>query len=325
MSKRHRPRRGSLAFSPRKRARSERGRIKREVLAPGRKFQGFAGFKAGMTHLMLIDDYPQSMTKGMEIAVPVTIIETPPLRAEGFRLYRATDYGKRAVTEVWARPGAEGGGDFAPLEEAIKKTANVRDLSLHLIASTRPEVVSGVPKKKHDLFEIKMRGEVQKDLEYAKEILGKELRIKDFVKEGDFVDITAVTKGKGTQGPVKRWGIMILNAKSQRSGRARRVGAIGGWTPRRVRWRVPQLGQMGYQQRTEYNKRILKIGEHGAEITPKGGFLNYGIVRNEYIVLKGSVPGPKKRLIRITPALRAHPKPSTPEIVHISMRSQQGV
>jgi large subunit ribosomal protein L3 len=325
MAKRHRPRRGSLAFSPRKRARSERGRIKREVLASGRKLQGFAGFKAGMTHLMMIDDNPFSSTKGMEIAVPATIIETPPLRAEGVRLYRATNYGKRAVTEVWARSGTEGGGDFMPIEEALKHTPDLRHVSLHLILSTRPEAVGGVPKKKHDLLEIKMRGEVQKDLEYAKELLGKELRIKDVLKEGEYVDVTAVTKGKGTQGPVKRWGIMTLIAKSERSGRSRRVGAIGAWTPARVRWRVPQLGQTGYQQRTEYTKRILKIGERGEEVTPKGGFLNYGIVRNEYILLKGSVPGPKKRLIRITPALRAHPKPVTPVIAHISTRSQQGV
>jgi large subunit ribosomal protein L3 len=194
MAKRHRPRRGSLAYSPRKRARSERGRIKREVLASGRKLQGFAGFKAGMTHLMMIDDNPFSSTKGMEIAVPATIIETPPLRAEGVRLYRATNYGKRAVTEVWARSGTEGGGDFMPIEEAIKHTPDSRLVSLHLILSTRPEAVSGVPKKKHDLLEIKMRGEVQKDLEYAKELLGKELRIKDVLKEGEYVDITAVTR-----------------------------------------------------------------------------------------------------------------------------------
>lgn len=325
MSKRHRPRRGSLAFSPRKRARSERCRIKREVLATGRKLQGFAGFKAGMTHLMMLDDNPFSSTKGMEIAVPATIIETPPLRAEGVRLYRVTNYGKLAVTEVWARSGPEAGGDFTPIEEAITRTPDLRQLSLHLIVSTRPNAVSGVPKKKHDLLEMKMRGEVQKDLEYAKELLGKELRIKDVLKEGEYVDITAVTKGKGTQGPVKRWGIMTLIAKSERSGRSRRVGAIGGWTPARVRWRVPQLGQTGYQQRTEYNKRILKIGERGEEVTPRGGFLNYGVVRNEYLVLKGSIPGPRKRLIRITPALRAHPKPVTPEILHISTRSQQGV
>ena len=117
---------------------------------------------------------------------------------------------------------------------------------------------------------------------------------------------------------------MIQNAKARRSGRGRHVGCIGAWTPRRVRWRIPQLGQTGYQQRTEYNKRILKIGEDGEEITPKGGFLNYGIVRNDYIMVKGSIPGPKKRFVRISHALRRYPKLGSPEITYISRVSQQG-
>jgi large subunit ribosomal protein L3 len=324
MAKRHRPRRGSLAFSPRKRVRSETCRIKREERAVGRNLQGFAGYKAGMTHLILTDDYPHSLTKGMEIAVPATIIETPAMRVEGFRLYKDTNYGKRAVTEAWAGAAAGEGGNLGSLEAIIKKADDKQALSLHLIASTAPERVSGVPKKKHDFMEIKMSGEVEQDLEYAKEVFGKDLKVNDVVKEGDFVDVTAVTKGKGTQGPVKRWGIMIQNAKAQRSGKGRHVGAIGGWRPRRVRWRVPQLGQTGYQQRTEYNKRIMKIGDNGGAITPNGGFLKYGAVRNEYVLLKGSVPGPKKRLVRISHAIRVHPKLGVPEIDYISTRSQQG-
>ena len=324
MAKRHRPRRGSLAFSPRKRVRSETCRIKREELAVGRNLQGFAGYKAGMTHLILTDDHPQSLTKGMEIAVPATIIETPPIRVEGFRLYKATNYGKRAVTEVWAGTAAEEVGDLGSLDSVIKKAENKQALSLHLIASTAPAMVSGLPKKKREILEIKMSGEVEKDLEYSKSVFGKDLKVNDVVKAGDFIDVTAVTKGKGTQGPVKRWGIMIQNAKAARSGKGRHVGAIGGWRPRRVRWRVPQMGQMGYQQRTEYNKRILKIGDNGGEITPNGGFVNYGTVRNEYILLKGSVPGPKKRLVRLSHAIRVHPKLGVPEIDYISTKSQQG-
>ncbi len=324
MAKRHRPRRGSLAFSPRKRARSEICRIKREEIAAGREIQGFAGYKAGMTHLTLTDDIPHSLTKGMEIAVPATVIETPAIRVEGFRLYKNTRYGKQAVTEVWAGEETGNGGNLGEIEEIIKSNASELDLSMSMIASTLPDAVSGVPKKKHEIMEIKMSGVVEKDLEYAKEVFGKEIKAKDVFKEGDFVDVTAVTRGKGTQGPVKRWGITIQNAKAQRSGKGRHVGSIGGWRPRRVRWRVPQLGQTGYQQRTEYNKRILKIGENGEEITPKGGFLKYGIVRNDYILLKGSVPGPKKRLVRISHAIRTHPRSGVPEIVYISKKSQQG-
>ncbi|OYT67327.1 50S ribosomal protein L3, partial [ANME-1 cluster archaeon ex4572_4] len=111
MSKRHRPRRGSLAFSPRTRARSETCRIKREERAAGRRIQGFAGYKAGMTHLILADNAPHSLTKGMEISVPATVIETPPVRVEGLRLYKNTSYGKRVVTEVRAEAGAGAGAE----------------------------------------------------------------------------------------------------------------------------------------------------------------------------------------------------------------------
>jgi large subunit ribosomal protein L3 len=320
MAKRHRPRRGSLAFTPRKRARSEICRIKRERIVKGKNIQGFAGYKAGMTHITLTDDVTHSQTKGMEIAVPVTVIETPPMRVDGFRLYKTTPYGKQTVTEVWKE--AEANADLSKIEEKIK--GNAPEFELRMISSTLPDAVSGVPKKKHEVMETKMSGDIGKDLEYAKEVLGKEIRAKDIFKEGDFVDATAVTRGKGTQGPVKRWGITIQNAKAQRSGKGRHVGAIGGWRPRRVRWRVPQLGQTGYQQRTEYNKRILKIGENGEEITPKGGFLKYGSVKNDYILLKGSVPGPKKRLVRLSHAIRPYPKSGVPDIIYISKKSQQG-
>ena len=323
MSKRHRPRRGSLAFSPRKRVRSETCRIKRREITTDRNIQSFAGYKAGMTHLILTDNTPNSQTKGMEISVPATIIEIPPVKVEGIRLYKTDNYRKKAVTEVWA----ENGGDIDTIADIIKSSdanAHEHDLNMNIIISTLPEVVSGVPKKKHEMMEIKMSGEIHNDLEYARKVFGKEIKVGDLFKEGEYLDVTAVTRGKGTQGPVKRWGVMIQNAKARRSGRGRHVGCIGAWTPRRVRWKIPQLGQTGYQQRTEYNKQLLKIGDNGEEITPKGGFLRYGIVRNSYILLKGSVPGPKKRLVRISHAIRPHPKSVVSDIVYISKESQQG-
>ncbi len=209
---------------------------------------------------------------------------------------------------------------MADLIKSASVKGNAHDFSVTLLISTQPKLVSGVPKKKHETMEIKMSGggvEVEKDLEYAREVLGKELKIGEVFKDGDFVDVTAVTTGKGTQGPVKRWGVMIQNAKARRSGRGRHVGCIGAWKPRRVRWKIPQLGQTGYQQRTEYNKQVLKIGENGEEVTPKGGFVKYGEVRNGFILVKGSVPGPKKRLVRLSHSIRPHSKPSVPEIIYI--------
>jgi large subunit ribosomal protein L3 len=82
---------------------------------------------------------------------------------------------------------------------------------------------------------------------------------------------------------------------------------------------------MGYQQRTEFNKRILKIGENGAEITPKGGFLHYGVLKNPYVLVKGSIPGPTKRLVRIRPAIRLGEHViRKPAIQFLSVQSKQG-
>jgi large subunit ribosomal protein L3 len=163
MSKRHRPRRGSLAFSPRKRARSETCRIKRDdetcrikrdELAAGRKLQGFAGYKAGMTHLVLTDNMPHSQTKGMQISVPATIIEVPSMKVEALRLYKATSYGKKAVTEVRAAGEAGNTADMDKIADIIKSSDRDLSMGLSMIVSTSPELVSGLPKKKHELMEM---------------------------------------------------------------------------------------------------------------------------------------------------------------------------
>ena len=82
---------------------------------------------------------------------------------------------------------------------------------------------------------------------------------------------------------------------------------------------------MGFHIRTEYNKRIMQIGSDGAQIVPKGGFVKYGVVKNNYVLLKGSIPGPKKRTIMLREPVRKAPQQEKePQILYISTRSQQG-
>ena len=102
MAKRHRPRRGSLAYSPRKRAKREVPRVRSWPEQSESRIQGFAGYKAGMTHTIIIDDRPNSPTEGMEISVPVTILETPPLKIAAIRAYNNTPYGRKVSLEEWA-------------------------------------------------------------------------------------------------------------------------------------------------------------------------------------------------------------------------------
>jgi len=327
-----RPRRGSLAFSPRKRASRIIPRIRSWPDYEGEpKLLGFAGYKAGMTHVIMIDDRRNSPTYGEEIMVPVTVIETPPLKVMGIRVYKKTPYGLEIAGEVWTNELDEFLGRRINLPKKSPDVDKLREIEniaeVRVITYTQPYKITGVPKKVPDIMEQKVGGsDIEAVLDYAISKLGKEIKVSEVFKEGQFIDVIAITKGKGFQGPVKRWGVITLDAKHARSSKHRRVGSLGPWTPCRVRWTVPQAGQMGFHQRTEYNKRIIKIGENGEEITPKGGFLHYGIVRNEYVLVSGSVPGPAKRLIRMRDAIRPPQKVVFDgiNIVYISTSSKQG-
>ncbi len=205
------------------------------------------------------------------------------------------------------------------MEENLGRIAEFR---LLVAAQPRP---AGVPKKKMDVMEVKIDGgTIEEQFEHAKKLLGKTVSVTEAFKEGQFVDVISVTKGKGFQGPVKRWGVKILPHKSRKTKRG--VAAIGPWKPSRVLYSVPRAGQMGYHQRTEYNKRVLKIGADGSEVSPKGGFLRYGPVRGTYVLLDGSLPGPAKRLIRLRYPARPPKKmpEAPPKIISISLESPQG-
>jgi len=331
MAKRHRPRRGSMGYSPRKRARSEVPHIKNwpENNAEKPKLQGFAGYKAGMTHVFVVDYRPTSTTSGKEVMVPVSVVEVPPIKIAAIRGYRDTAYGLQTLTEIWADkidpelkkrlplPKKETKKDWDKLKEADE---------IRVLAYTQPKIVTGVPKKKPEIIEIRIDGgTLEEQIEYAKQILGKEVKINEALNEGDMVDVIAVTKGKGFQGAVKRWGIKLLHHKDSKH--RRKIGTAGSWHPNWVQPTVPQAGQMGYHQRTEFNKRILKIGENGEEITPAGGFPHYGVIKSNYILIHGSIPGPVKRLVCLREAIRYRRgiKVEKPELTYISTSSKQGV
>ena len=326
------PKHGSLAYLPRGRAKRTVGRIRYwPKVKEGPTLLGFMGYKAGMTHITMIEDKPGSLHLGKEAAHPTTILDVPPIIVFAIRAYTKDQYGLHTFTEAWMKnPPKDFDRVFVlpeefnseenlkKIEECIEKIAEIR-----LMTATQPRLAA-VPKKKPDISEIKVDGgSIQEQLEYAKSLLGKTVSITDVFKEGHFMDAIAITKGKGFQGPVKRWGINILPRKSRKTKRG--VAAIGPWKPARVLYSVPRAGQMGYHQRTEYNKRILKIGVDGKEVTPKGGFVRYGEVKGTYIIVDGSLPGPVKRLVRIRYPVRPPTKisDSPPNITYLSLESKQ--
>ncbi len=337
MPKINRPRRGSLAFSPRKRAKSPIPKYQSWPASTGTPvLQGFAGYKVGMTHVIMVDDHKESPTEGKEIMVPVTVIEVPTMKVAAIRAYAKDTYGKHAFTEIWADQLDDVLSRRITMpkdynrESSQKKFADAlaagNVAEIHALTYTQPAIISGVPKKVPDLMEIKISGDdMAKQYEFALGLLGQEVSLNSVIQSGAYADITAITTGKGTQGPAKRWGTALRKRKHSVGGKERHIGTLGPWNPHHVRWQVPQSGQMGYQQRTEFNKRILKIGESGAEITPKGGFLHYGVLKSPYVLVKGSIPGPIKRLIRIRPAIRqGEHVVRMPAIQFVSVQSKQG-
>jgi large subunit ribosomal protein L3 len=137
------------------------------------------------------------------------------------------------------------------------------------------------------------------------------------------IDVIAITKGKGFQGAPKRWGIKLLHHKDSKH--RRKVGAMGPWHPAYTMREVPLAGQVGYHQRTEYNKRILRIGEDPSEVNPDGGFLHYGEVRGKWLMIHGSVPGPAKRLVRFRdPSRYTGEDVGDVEMTYVSTASKQG-
>ena len=333
--KKHAPRHGSLAYLPRKRAAQIKGRIRNwPDIDEDMGFLGFAGFKAGMTHITYIEDQEDSPYYGKELMKAVTIIEVPPLLLVGVKVYKKDEYGKYIIGELYSpnqnenlsrkiNPPNPENYDFQEkkdkLLEKIDDSCEIRGMF-----QTQPYKVS-LPRKKPDIMEIKVNSidDPVEEFNFTTDLLGKEIRARDVFTEGELIDVISVSKGKGFQGPVKRSGIKILTRKNDKIRRG--VACIGAWHPARVRYTVPRPGQLGFHQRTEYHKRIMKIGENEEEINPKGGFINYGKVSGDYLMMLGSVPGPKKRTIRLRKTIR--PKESfevkSPEITFVNRESQQ--
>ena len=316
MPQKRKPRSGSLQYWPRKRAKRVFARVRTWPKTSEVRPLGFAGYKVGMTHLIVNDNRKSSTTKGMDIFCPATIIECPPLKTLSIKFYKKTTDGLKLVSEILAENFDKNLNRAVTLSK--KKKASEKNFPsdfdfVRLLVHTLPNLTS-IGKKKPEVFEIGIGGNKDEQLNYAKSKLGKEITITEVFKEGQQLDIHAVSKGKGVQGPVKRFGISLKHHKTEKS--RRNPGSLGGWIAQgHIMWRQAKAGKMGYHLRKEHNKLLLKIG-NANEINKKGGFENYGVVKNVYILVKGSIIGPKKRLIRMNMAFNPNRlRPDTPPTI----------
>jgi large subunit ribosomal protein L3 len=278
-----------------------------------------------MTHLYQVEDRAKVPEFGQEIKVAATVIEAPPMLICAVRSYKETYDGYKVITEAWM---TEPPKDlikvvkFKKTPDAVKemeKLVSVKDKAkeIRILAATQPKLAS-LEKNVPDLIEIKIGGgNIDQQIEYAKGLLGKTISASQVFKPGESIDLAGVTKGKGFQGPVKRFGIRIQQNKSRKT--IRGVASIAPVSPRTIHPHVARAGQMGSHHRVDFNKRILLLGNDGDRVSPTGGFNRYGVVKSDYIVIKGSVQGTPKRLIRMRKAIREITYPKTaPQITYIN-------
>jgi len=182
------PRSGSMQFWPRKRARREYPVVKGWPKAKEPKLLGFAGYKVGMTHVMAIESYKNSINKGENISVPVTVIECPPLRIAYIRFYKKDG---TVLTQVFADNIDKSLGKKIRLpNKTSKKIDDIKPDSyadVTAVVYTQPKL-TGIGKKKPEIFEIALGGKPEEKVNFLKENMGKEIPLTEIFKEGDLLD-----------------------------------------------------------------------------------------------------------------------------------------
>jgi len=137
--------------------------------------------------------------------------------------------------------------------------------------------------KKAGIPPCKIMKEVPFDNKESQEYkVGQELKV-DIFKEGDFLDITGISKGKGFQGGVKRWG-WGGGPKTHGSMSHRRIGSLGSSTcPGRVFKGHHLPGHMGVKKVTIQNLKLIKVIPEKNILLVKGAVPGYN---NGYLIIK---------------------------------------
>jgi len=270
-----------------------------------------------------------------EVVEAVTIIEAPPMVVVGIVGYIETPRGLRPLTTIWAQHMDESflrrfyKNWYRSKKNAFKKYRKNKKYEIdqkqverikkyckvvRVVAHSQVRKLKIGQKKAH-VMEIQVNGgnSTQK-VDFALKLLEQPVPVDKVFRKDESLDIIGVSKGRGFEGVTTRWGVRKLPRKTRKG--LRKVGCIGAWHPSRVMFTVARAGQNGYHHRTERNKKIYRIGksaltEQGRNnastesditkktITPLGGFPHYGTVREDYLMIKGSTVGVKKRVLTL--------------------------
>ncbi|KAK6135353.1 hypothetical protein DH2020_030864 [Rehmannia glutinosa] len=285
------PRHGSLGFLPRKRAARHRGKVKafpKDDPTKPCKLTAFLGLQGWNDPHCQRSGKPGSKLHKKETCEAVTIIETPPMVIVGVVGYVKTPRGLRCLNTVWAQHLSEevkrrfyknwckskkkafskyskrldtdeGKKDIQSQLEKLKKYSSV----IRVLAHTQIRKMKGLKQKKAHLMEIQVNGgTIAQKVDFAYGFFEKQVPIDAVFQKDEMIDIIGVTKGKGYEGVVTRWGVTVFLAKPT-----------------------------GVFVRTE------------KDITPMGGFPHYGVVKDDYLMIKGCCVGPKKRVVTLRQTL----------------------
>jgi len=301
----------------------------------------FMVYKAGMTHIVRDLDRPGSKMHKKEVVEAVSVMECPPMIIVGMVGYVKTPTGLRCLTSVWAqhlpdqfkrcyykhwtksKKKAFTKYQQSLMEEKGKKyyEKDIQKLKrycavIRVIAIAQVKLLR-IGQKKAQVMEIQVNGgTIEQKVEFGLKLFESAIPVDTVFQQSEVVDCIGVTRGHGFEGVIHRWGVTRLPRKTHKG--LRKVACIGAWHPSRVGYTVPRAGQHGFHHRVDPNKKIYKIGKSievdpanarcetdltDKTITPLGGFPKYGLVKQDYMLIKGSVQGPIKRPLTIRKCL----------------------
>mmetsp|Transcript_109658 Transcript_109658/g.305625 ORF Transcript_109658/g.305625 Transcript_109658/m.305625 type:complete len:419 (+) Transcript_109658:89-1345(+) len=233
------------------------------------------------------------------------------------RFYKNWHKAKRKAFTKYQKRWSEAskGSGSSPMSAEVERAKKYCQV-IRAICHTQISKVKIGQRKAH-IKEIQVNGgTTEKKVDFVMGLLEQEVKVADVFSQDEMIDVIGATKGHGIKGVVTRWGVTRLARKSHRG--LRKVACIGSWHPARVQCQVPRSGQKGYGHRTEINKKIYRIGKavkddpHNAmtesdltekSITPMGGFPHFGAVTQDWVMVRGGVMGPQKRIITLRKSL----------------------
>jgi large subunit ribosomal protein L3e len=308
-----------------------------------------------MTHITRDVDKPGSKLHKKETVEAVTIIETPPVVVVGVVGYVETPRGLRGLKTVfaehldeslkrrfyknfaaskkkaftkYAKKYADGAKEIEEDLKAIKKYCQV----VRVLVQSQIRKI-GLRQKKAHLMEVQVNGgSVEQKVDFAYGLFEKTVPVDAVFSQDEMIDVIGITKGHGFEGVTARWGTRKLPRKTHKG--LRKVACIGAWHPARVSRTVPRAGQDGFFHRTETNKKIYRVGKSSLtkegknnattefdltekSITPLGGFPHYGVVEEDFLMVKGCVVGPKKRVLTLRKSLFRQTKRAALEKINL--------